>query len=75
MDKFQKDDLLWAILHGHWYGFTACRVIAEALSFKKRIPKRFWQSDEHEIRGMIDVKDFSKPGLYKLREEIVSAIV
>ena len=61
--------------HGFRENFATCKVINEAVSYPRKIPKSFWEDPYKGEEGFFGYNNISKQEMYVLREEIINAVV
>lgn len=71
-DTYQE--LLDGILHGYQHAFETCKLVSEALSYKRAIPKSFWLDENKGLYGILDLYQVPKSEIYKLRETLIKLI-
>ena len=75
VEKEELNQLIWHLLRGFREGFSDCQKIREGLSYKRIIPKSFWDNPEYgylEIFGRFNLK---KGELREIHKEVVERII
>lgn len=75
VEKEKLNKLIWRLLRGFQEGFSDCRTIREGLSYKRIIPKSFWDNPEYgylEIFGRFNLK---KGELREIHKEVIERII
>ena len=75
VEKEKLNKLIWRLLRGFQEGFSDCRTIREGLSYKRIIPKSFWDNPEYgylEIFGRFNLKKWE---LREIHKEVIERII
>ena len=75
VEKEQLDVLIWNLLRGLQLGFNVCAVIQEGVSYKKAIPKAFWNDEKKGRYGILGLHALCKSDMRKLHSEVVEIII
>lgn len=73
--KKELNELMWMLLRGHREGFEICKIIQEAVSYKKQIPKSFWLDENKALYGVLGLTNLTKAEMKSLREEVIDRII
>ncbi len=75
VEKEKLNKLIWHLLRGFQEGFSDCKRIQAGLSYKRIIPKSFWDDPIDGYIGILGRTKLKKDELKELRKEVVERII
>ena len=75
VEKEELNEFIWHLLRGFQEGFSDCKRIQAGLSYKRIIPKSFWDDPIDGYIGILGRTKLKKDELKELRKEVVERII
>ena len=75
VEKEELNEFIWHLLLGFQEGFSDCKRIQAGLSYKRIIPKSFWDDPIDGYIGILGRTKLKKDELKELRKEVVERII